>query len=289
MNKNKLRNLVREEFYAIIERVAMPLESDGLAERETNTARGIKQAIKGQHFNAVQQNKLKNPDAKDSEASQEAERRGLTHKGWGRYADKSGQVVAKSVNGKLVDIEPEGGQSPAADKKVNIPGQGPSSVSAYKHNYPSPERRGLDTLLRDPDANTRKAAIARIPSQQPPAVEPTAAAPATPAIDIENVPDSFKQYQQKFPQAHATVKKLISKHPEKSPEELHQWIEKVRGKLRDSPDYRAVRYPKASRGSMANRGRGKKLDSLNANLSMAQAYLSALGTAQKYPEGFPKQ
>lgn len=60
----------------------------------------------------------------DSQAGEEAKKRGLTHKGWGKYADKTGNIVAKSVNGKLVDIDPNVGdpeviQRPGGHHLVN--------------------------------------------------------------------------------------------------------------------------------------------------------------------------
>ena len=41
----------------------------------------------------------------ESDASEEAKKQGLVHKGWGKYADKSGKIVAKSEDGKLVKIK----------------------------------------------------------------------------------------------------------------------------------------------------------------------------------------
>ena len=38
----------------------------------------------------------------ESEAAKQAKRKGLTHKGFGRYADKSGKVTHQSKGGKLV-------------------------------------------------------------------------------------------------------------------------------------------------------------------------------------------
>lgn len=51
------------------------------------------------------------------DTGEEAKKRGLHHIGWGRYVDKSGTLVAKSVDGKLVDIpkdelDPEVDQPP---------------------------------------------------------------------------------------------------------------------------------------------------------------------------------
>jgi hypothetical protein len=44
-----------------------------------------------------------------------AKSRGLHHIGWGRYADKQGNVVAKSVDGRLVNI-PKGEKDPVVDQ-----------------------------------------------------------------------------------------------------------------------------------------------------------------------------
>ena len=49
------------------------------------------------------------------DAGEEAKKRGLHHIGWGRYADKSGNLVAKSVDGKLVDV-PKGERDPEVDQ-----------------------------------------------------------------------------------------------------------------------------------------------------------------------------
>jgi len=38
------------------------------------------------------------------DVGQDAKAKGLHHIGWGRYADKSGKVVAKSIDGKLVNV-----------------------------------------------------------------------------------------------------------------------------------------------------------------------------------------
>lgn len=56
----------------------------------------------------------------DTEAGEEAKKLGLIHKGWGRYADKSGTVTHTSVNGKLVPV-----QSPekSTTSKDYVPGQ----------------------------------------------------------------------------------------------------------------------------------------------------------------------
>lgn len=111
--KNKeenLKELVKQELFGILKE---------LGNGGRNDAKGLKQTIAGQHQRAADQAKQQNPDAKDSEASKEAERRGLTHQGWGRYADKTGNVVAKSVNGKLVDIDPTKGVSTTVQHEPN--------------------------------------------------------------------------------------------------------------------------------------------------------------------------
>lgn len=47
------------------------------------------------------------------DVGQEAKAKGLHHIGWGRYADKSGKVVAKTVDGKLVNVQ---GKDPEVDQ-----------------------------------------------------------------------------------------------------------------------------------------------------------------------------
>jgi hypothetical protein len=54
-------------------------------------------------------------DILTEDTGEEAKKRGLHHIGWGRYADKSGNVVAKSVDGKLVNI-PKGEKDPVVDQ-----------------------------------------------------------------------------------------------------------------------------------------------------------------------------
>lgn len=49
------------------------------------------------------------------DVGEEAKKRNLHHIGWGRYADASGNLVAKSVDGKLVDI-PKGERDPEVDQ-----------------------------------------------------------------------------------------------------------------------------------------------------------------------------
>jgi hypothetical protein len=50
----------------------------------------------------------------NEDVGEEAKRRGLHHIGFGRYADKSGNLVAKSQDGRLVDI-PKGEKDPTVD------------------------------------------------------------------------------------------------------------------------------------------------------------------------------
>jgi hypothetical protein len=52
----------------------------------------------------------------ESEAAKEAKKRGLTSAGYGNWKDKSGNVVAKTVDGKLVDIGQEDGET----KRVQV-------------------------------------------------------------------------------------------------------------------------------------------------------------------------
>ena len=54
----------------------------------------------------------------ESEASDQAKKQGLKHVGWGKYADNSGKVVAKSVGGKLQKV---GQQQKLLHKKTKQP------------------------------------------------------------------------------------------------------------------------------------------------------------------------
>ena len=47
------------------------------------------------------------PLLNESEASEEAKKKGLVSKGWGFWADKSGKTVAKTADGKLQFIHPD--------------------------------------------------------------------------------------------------------------------------------------------------------------------------------------
>lgn len=51
-------------------------------------------------------------EAETSGAGDDAERLGLTHIGWGRYTDQTGKVVAKSIDGRLVRVEPSDAETP---------------------------------------------------------------------------------------------------------------------------------------------------------------------------------
>jgi hypothetical protein len=51
----------------------------------------------------------------NEDVGEEAKRRGLHHIGFGRYADKLGNLVAKSQDGRLVDI-PKGEKDPTVDQ-----------------------------------------------------------------------------------------------------------------------------------------------------------------------------
>ena len=55
----------------------------------------------------------------ESDAAKEAKKRGLTSAGWGKWKDKSGNVVAKTVDGKLVDIG-QGDEPKQKAKKVKV-------------------------------------------------------------------------------------------------------------------------------------------------------------------------
>lgn len=52
---------------------------------------------------------------KEASAGEDAEALGLTHKGWGRYYDDEGNLVAKSVKGKLVKVDPNDDENHDSD------------------------------------------------------------------------------------------------------------------------------------------------------------------------------
>jgi hypothetical protein len=56
----------------------------------------------------------------ESQAATQAKQMGLTHRGFGQYADKTGKVTYKSRGGKLVPVGKSGaGTTPTASKSVN--------------------------------------------------------------------------------------------------------------------------------------------------------------------------
>lgn len=65
---------------------------------------------------------LSNLWKEDSSAGEEAKRRGLTHVGWGRYADKQGKVTHKAQNGKLIPVTPKGLRSRGDPNYLYRPG-----------------------------------------------------------------------------------------------------------------------------------------------------------------------
>lgn len=96
----------------------------------------------------------------DGGAGEEAKKRGLVHKGWGRYADpKTGEIVAKSADGKLTDIEPgsDGHDSPSPQSKADFVRQAYAKRGSYKspaidpNEYP--EKKGLEGPFRQPSGH----------------------------------------------------------------------------------------------------------------------------------------
>jgi len=51
----------------------------------------------------------------EASAGEDAESLGLTHKGWGRYYDAEGNLAAKSINGKLVKVDPNDDENHDSD------------------------------------------------------------------------------------------------------------------------------------------------------------------------------
>lgn len=72
-------------------------------------------------------------DLFESDASEEAKRKGLTHVSFGNYADKTGKVVARSKDGKLVPVNK---QAPPSTKKKTEPTKTTSSSSEKKSTNP---------------------------------------------------------------------------------------------------------------------------------------------------------
>lgn len=72
----------------------------------------------------------------DSEAAEQAHKLGLTAAGWGYWADKNGQKVAKTVDGKLVKIEPGDGEGRGSQNQAPPKGNSPLGVSAPDKGVP---------------------------------------------------------------------------------------------------------------------------------------------------------
>lgn len=86
-----------------------------------------------------------------TQAGEEAKQLGLLHKGWGRYADKTGKIVAKSVNGKLIKLQPSK-NIPNPSKKKQI--EAPSSQEAAPEQDATQDdsqvdKQGLTFLIKE--------------------------------------------------------------------------------------------------------------------------------------------
>lgn len=102
----------------------------------------------------------------ETSAGEEAKRRGLTAKPFGNYADKSGKVVAKSVDGKLVNIGGKNAPKPTSPKvspslkgkvakgisskgavkaKQSVPGKGKPNVAGVPKSHESGKLTFPDT------------------------------------------------------------------------------------------------------------------------------------------------
>lgn len=79
------------------------------------------------------------------DVGEEAKLRGLHHIGWGRYADKAGNIIAKSVDGKLVNI-PKGQKDPVVD-------QPDREIEDKPDNQRPPEWRGWKPKSTADDAD----------------------------------------------------------------------------------------------------------------------------------------
>jgi (p)ppGpp synthase/HD superfamily hydrolase len=70
----------------------------------------------------------------ESEASEEAKKKGLVSKGWGNWADKSGNIVAKTVKGKLEFTKK---QEPTKSNELS-----PTDVLAYAEQVHGDQKYG---------------------------------------------------------------------------------------------------------------------------------------------------
>ena len=82
----------------------------------------------------------------DSEASQEAKRRGLKHVGWGKYADASGKVVAKSENGKLVMLNTTSVPTKNRRRNPNLPKREEKKIHSVVEKVPTKKSPSFDEL-----------------------------------------------------------------------------------------------------------------------------------------------
>lgn len=63
--------------------------------------------LSGILFEMIEEASTDNGESGETEATQQAHQLGLVSKGWGNWADpQSGQTVAKTIQGKLVKLEP---------------------------------------------------------------------------------------------------------------------------------------------------------------------------------------
>ena len=76
----------------------------------------------------------------ESNASDEAKKRGLTHKGFGNYADESGTIVAQSRDGELHDIN-----------KKKSPHRWKSKFNAKHHEEPINKKKKIDNTPLNKD------------------------------------------------------------------------------------------------------------------------------------------
>lgn len=90
-------------------------------------------------------------------ASKIAKNMGLVSKGWGRWADpQTGKVVAKTIDGKLVKVQPS--DDPAANVDANDPTVDPyEKQKAYNTDRNYDSARGEKQMARKLDPATSKA------------------------------------------------------------------------------------------------------------------------------------
>lgn len=104
MKKSKFRQLIREYIQEILLEAPPTLKKSVLPKIKSAPKSTSSSTKKKTPAKTTPKPSTKKP-TQQTDAAAEAEKKGLQHVGWGKYADKKGNVVAQSKDGKLVFIE----------------------------------------------------------------------------------------------------------------------------------------------------------------------------------------